>query len=109
MKKETVTTKAWLTNTYTTFKDLEGMSAEQLVRSLSYHPEQISNWVEVGTANITVTLHSPEVVNVTQVAILRSQISLVNLEAAKTISMLNDKINSLLALPNLSGDEDDFV
>jgi hypothetical protein len=69
---------------------------------------QVPGWSLVGTAEVSVTLFPPKELLDNKIAALRSELQLTRANAQVKVEELEGKINSLLALPNLSEPESEF-
>lgn len=97
--------RAWIIDTWRTVKDIEDRAKRDpadAVAGLAYtHADQDMSdcgWIEVGTATITATLNNNETVNAKQVENLKAQIQEIQAEAHKKVQVLQDRIQSLLAI-----------
>lgn len=106
-KQTTITgnVRVWISDTWRTVKDIEDRAARDpdgAVAALSYthadHDMSDCGWVEIGTAIITATIHDNEAVNAKQVENLKAQIQEIQAEAHKKVQVLQDRIQSLLAI-----------
>ena len=95
----TGTTKAWVTGS--SIWDMEQAKDSQRVSDFSYHDGDMTEygWVEVGTAEITVTLNvaHKDIVN-SQVATLRKQVESIRAESQSKVNRIEDQIKNLLAI-----------
>lgn len=95
----TGTTKAWITSTSSW--DMERLKDSERVCDFTYHDGDMTDygWVEVGTAEVTVTLNvaHKDIVN-SQVATLRKQANSIRAEAEVKASNLENQIKNLLAI-----------
>lgn len=97
--------RVWISDTWRTVKDIEKQAQDnpdQAVGSMTYTgPNQDLSeygWIEVGTAIITATLLENDEVNAKQVENLKAQIQEIQADAQKKVRVLEDRIQSLLAI-----------
>lgn len=94
---------AWITNDWTTVNDLVSHEDQaSAVGSLSYYPQKIEGWTKVGTAQITVTFDDDDEIIGNMVDALKAQKQKVQADAQVEINRIEERIQSLLALPNHS-------
>ena len=105
--------KVWLTNSWTSYEDLVKLHAEGEVDALasrfSYTNHDMSSadgWSLVGTATVEVTLKSRSEIVEAKVDALKTEIQLTKAKAQQHVEQLEEKIQSLLALPNLPTEGD---
>ena len=74
---------------------------EPVAAQLTYYHAgvEIQGWIQIGTARITITFDSPEKVIAEQIEQLRNEIAFAREAAETRVQSLNEKIQSLLALP----------
>ena len=94
---------AWITNDWTKVNDLVSREDQaSAVGELSYYPLQIAGWTKVGTAHITVTFDDDDEIIGNMVDALKAQKQKVQADAQVEINRIDERIQSLLALPNYS-------
>lgn len=95
----TGTTKAWITSA--TPWDMERLKDSNRVNDFTYHDSDMTEygWVEVGTAEIKVTLNveNKDIVK-SQVATLRKQVENIRAEAQMKVNGLENQIKNLMAI-----------
>lgn len=109
MKDIQGTTKVWLTDERITPCTIQSLiddgKTDYAINQFSYSRLDADmskyGWVEIGTATIEVTFLPQDTVIEKLADGLREQISTVRAEAQSRITQLEDKLNQLLALPNL--------
>lgn len=109
--------KVWLTSSYTSYEDFERMyeRGEFDVLASCFHYTNLDmagkdSWVLVGTSEITVELFSKEHIVEEKIDSMRAEIQAIRAVAQMKVEQLEEKIQSMLALPNPSqtkGDEDE--
>lgn len=96
MKTKTVTgnMRAWLTahNASSNPEDLENLH-------FTNYDMATNGWIEVGSADITVTLVSREEFTRAQIATLKQQRREIEAKAAAALNEIDSRIQNLLALP----------
>jgi len=94
MKTVTASTRAWLA------KHMSGNDPQQVENlSFSNYDMETHGWIEVGAAEITVTLVSRDEFTRAQIAALKNQRREVEAQAAAALSTIDTRIQNLLALP----------
>jgi hypothetical protein len=100
--------KVWVTSDYfdprSSKEFVEKGRVDALVGKFVYTNSDMStvpDWTEVGNAMVTVVLFDDDVLLEQKVSSLRSEIKRVRAESQQKIDMLEEKLQSLLALPNL--------
>jgi hypothetical protein len=101
----TGTVKAWTTNSWSRTPELmrlvQGGRADQAVSSLCYTNADMSrngDWIEVGVAQITVTLHPPEQAFKAELDGLKAQLQQVLADNQQRENAIRDRISNLLAI-----------
>lgn len=96
MKTITFQTKAWLSD-----GKIERNADSTDVDNMSFYKDDMTDfgWVEVGTAEITVTLVDRKTVVVNQIAGLNEAKRRIQAEAEKRLTEIEGQIQSLQALP----------
>lgn len=91
----------WITNEFLDPKDLRSMDDATIVdRLTTYHSDMSQHgWIQVGEAEITITLKSDDEMVNSQIATLRVKKAEVQAEALKKLEEYEHRIQQLLALP----------
>jgi hypothetical protein len=98
MKKITATLPAFITNTFTTVQQLESLPAESAVGSLTYYPRALADWVQVGTAEITVTFMDHAQIVGGQIEALKEAKKKLQAETQAKLTAIDEQIGKLLCL-----------
>ena len=106
--------KVWLTNGYTTYEDFERLYAEGKFDELAsgFHYTNLDmcgqeHWTFVGTSEITVDLISKEQIVEGKIESMRAEIQTIKAVAQRSVEILEEQIQSMLALPNPSQTQED--
>lgn len=102
MKTITATVPAWITDEYVTLADLNKTRPERAISSVSFylpHGEKgPDGWVQIGAAEITLTLHEPAKVAEGQIAVLREAKQRLQAETQMKLNAIDERIGKLLCL-----------
>lgn len=106
--KFTASTPAWVTNDWTDPKDIPKLIADgredYAASLLSYTTSDMSGvpgWARVGTAELTVSMFDDKVLVEKKIEALKDEIKMVKAETHQKVTTLEEKLQTLLALPNL--------
>lgn len=90
----------FITNTWTTVNDLVALEDKSsAIGSLTYYTQQLEGWTRVGKAQITVTFDDDDEIIGNMVDALKAQKQKVQADAQVEINRIEERIQSLLALP----------
>lgn len=91
----------WITGEYPNPKELHAMDDAKMVDLLTlYHSDMSQHgWIQVGEAEITITLKSDDEMVNSQIAVLRAKKAKAQAEALKKLEEYEHRIQQLLALP----------
>jgi len=97
--------RVWINGTWVTAEDVRRMALEDPSRAINMlaftsvdNDMTKHDWIEVGTAEVTITLLPPEDTTVKHVEAIRKQITEVQADAQRKVNALEDRISKLLAI-----------
>lgn len=103
MKKITATVPVWITSKYVTLDSLDKSTPERAISTMNYYlPHEDGTppdgWVQVGTAEITVTLAPQDQIVGNQIAMLKAAQKKVRADAENALNQIEGQIQSLMAI-----------
>jgi len=103
MSNETVTVRAYLAHSYLKPADLFKLPQAELVQSLHITTADMSDsegWIQVGTAEVHVTLTPLPDLTANTIRTLRAQVKTIRANAERKAMALEGEIQKLLAITN---------
>ncbi len=105
MEQISGTVKAWITNEWVNTQDIKELAADghndKALDKMSYSAHDmtgVAGWIEVGTAEVTVTFIDEDSIKLKLVEGLNKQIQDVQAEAEMKVRGIKEKIHNLMAI-----------